>query len=160
MNVTVKDLLELPIMQNGSKLLSDTGLDNIVQYVTVVEAPKIHFPNYGGHIFVLTTLSAYSESLDKINEFVRRLCEVSISAIGIKLGRFVNEIDPSTIQIAAEHHVALFALDPSLYFREIISEVLSVITGNQRITLNKINHLNQNVIEAIIQNHSIQGSQQ
>ena len=156
MNVTVKDLLELPIMQNGSKLLSDTGLDNIVQYVTVVEAPKIHFPNYGGHIFVLTTLSAYSESLDKINEFVRRLCEVSISAIGIKLGRFVNEIDPSTIQIAAEHHVALFALDPSLYFREIISEVLSVITGNQRITLNKINHLNQNVIEAIIQNHSIQ----
>ena len=99
MNVTVKDLLELPIMQNGSKLLSDTGLDNIVQYVTVVEAPKIHFPNYGGHIFVLTTLSAYSESLDKINEFVRRLCEVSISAIGIKLGRFVTRLTPPPFKL-------------------------------------------------------------
>lgn len=156
MDVTVETLLNLPIMQTDCKLLSDTGRSNIVQYVTVAEAPKVHFPNFSGGVFVLTTLSAYSESLEKINEFVRGLCDANVAAIGIKLGRFVNEIDPSTIQIASEHNVALFALSPSIYFREIISEVLSVITGNQRITLNKINRLNQNIMESLVQNCSTQ----
>lgn len=156
MSVTVRTILDLPMMQANSALLTDTGMDNIVQYMTVVEAPKVHFPNFGNDIFVLTTLSAYSESVEKINEFISGLCGVNVSAIGIKLGRFVNEIDPSTVKIAEEHKVALITFPPTIYFREIISESLSAITGNQRQTLNQINHINQVLLEAIVQNKTSQ----
>jgi hypothetical protein len=40
-------------------------------------------------------------------------------------------IELSTIQIAADHQVALITLSPTVYFRELLSEMLSVITGNQ-----------------------------
>lgn len=156
MSVTVETLLKLPILQENSQLLTDTGLDNEVQYVTVAETSDMRFPSFGTHVFVLTTLSAYSDSLEKINNVVRGLCEVNIAAIGIKLGRFINEIDPSTIQIAREHNVALLSISSSVYFREILSDTLSLITGNQRQILNKINHINRALMDAILQNRSIQ----
>jgi len=156
MSVTLETLCKLPIMQENCTFLNTEGMNNLVQYVTVVETSNVRFPSFGEHVFVLTTLSAYCDSLDKINEVVRGLCEVNVSAIGIKLGRFINEIDPSTVQIASEHNVALIALSPTVYFREIISETLSVITGNQRQTLRQINTVNQSLIDAILQNSSIQ----
>lgn len=152
LSVTVDTLMRLPIMQTGTQLLSHTGANNIVQYVTVVEVANVHFPNFGDGGFVLTTLSAYYDSLEKINAFVHGLCQVNVSAIGIKLGRFINELDPSTVALAAEHGVALITFPPTVYFREILSDTLGVITGNQRQTLNQINNVNSALIDAILQN--------
>lgn len=95
--------------------------------------------------FVLTTLSNYHDSLEETNCFIRGLCQAGISAIGIKLGRFVNEIDSSTIAIAEQYHVVLLSISPHAYFREILSETLSLITGNQRHTLSQINTVNQSL---------------
>ena len=134
-SITVEAIMNLPVME-GSYILSNTGRNNTVQLITVAEAPKVHFPNYNEGIFVLTTLSAYYESLEKCNDLVRGLCEVNVAAIGIKLGRFIDSIDSSTIEIAEQYHVALIALPPSVYFRDIISEVFSALAGSQQALLN------------------------
>ena len=99
MSVSVENIMALPIMRDA-RLVSGTGLSNKVQYVTVAEAPNIRFPNYNEGIFVLTTLSAYHESTEKINMLVEGLCAVNVAAIGIKLGRFVDRIDPQTVAVA------------------------------------------------------------
>lgn len=156
MNTTFESLLKLPIMQSKGQLLADVGLHNIVQYVTIMEAPDFHLSSLGEDVFVLTTLSAHHDSLEKINDVVRGLCEVSVSAIGVKLGRFVDEIHPSTVQIARDHGVPLITFDSSVYFRTVISETLTVVTGNQRQILNQINNINQLLIEAILQNRTKQ----
>lgn len=155
MSVTIQTIMNLPIMK-GARLMSATGQTNDVQYITVTEAPKVHFPNYNEGIFVLTTLSAYCESLERCNNLIRGLCEVNVAAIGIKLGRFIDSIDPSTIEIAERHHVALIALPPSVYFRDIISEVFSAITGRQKDLLNQINTMNELLLNSIVHNRTIQ----
>lgn len=155
MSVTVENIMKLPVMRDA-KLVSKSGLDNKVQYVTVAEAPKIHFPNYSEGIFVLTTLSAYHDSLERINALIEGLCAVNVAAIGIKLGRFIDRIDPSTVAIVEKYHVPLFLLPSTVYFRDILSEVLSAITGNQKILLNQINEMNEELLNAIAQNRRIQ----
>lgn len=155
MSIRVENILQLPIMKD-SLLVSSTGLSNPVQYVTVAEAAVINYPNYSEGIFVLTTLSAYHESLEKINAMVKGLCQVNVAAIGIKLGRFINSINPSTIAIAEQYNVALIALPSTVYFRDILSDALSMITGNQKEQLNQINALNADLLNAIVHNRSIQ----
>lgn len=155
MSVTIEGIMNLPVMQ-GARLMSATGGNNVVQHITVTEAPKIHFPNYNEGIFVLTTLSAYCESVEKCNDLVRGLCEVNVAAIGIKLGRFIDRIDPSTVEIAERYHVALIALPPSVYFRDIISEVFSAIAGRQKELLNQINTMNEMLLDSIVHNCTIQ----
>ena len=156
MSVTVQELLKLPIMQENSKVVSEYGLDNIVRYVTVAEAHDVHFPSFGGGVFVLTTLSAHHGSTEEIDEFVQGLCNVKVSGIGIKLGRFVNEIPASTIRLAREANVPIVALSSTVYFREILSDTLSVITGNQQQMLNRINALSRTMVNAIVENQNIQ----
>ena len=156
MSVTVQELLKLPIMQENSKVVSEYGLDNIVRYVTVAEAHDVHFPSFGGGVFVLTTLSAHHGSTEEIDEFIQGLCNVKVSGIGIKLGRFVNEIPASTIRLAREANVPIVALSSTVYFREILSDTLSVITGNQQQMLNRINALSRTMVNAIVENQNIQ----
>jgi|GEM_PF-1388033 purine catabolism regulator len=155
MSITVQDILKLPIMEKYARVLTRTGLSKTVEYVTVMEAPSIHFSNFGEGIFVLTTLSAYRDSLEKINSVIAGLCKVNVAAIGIKLGRFVDEIDPSTLEIAARYSVPLIVFPSNVLFREILNDTLALITGNQRQTLNLINVCNRAMIDAIAQNCTI-----
>lgn len=151
-SITVDFLLKLPIFKSSACLLTENGLNNVIQYVTVVEAPDFHFSNLGDNVFALTTLSAHHNSLEEINSVICGMCEARVSAIAIKLGRFVNEIHTSTIQIAEDHQVPLITLNSTVYFRQILSDTLSVIADNQRLILNQINHINQALIDAILQN--------
>ncbi len=155
MGTTISRLLNTPIMQKHACVLTDAGLCNNVQYVTVMEAPDFRFSNLGEDVFILTTLSAHHGSLDDINLTITGLCEAKVSAIGIKLGRFVHEIHESTIAIARAYQVPLITFDSSVYFREILSETLSIITGNQHLLSNRLNEVNRNLTDAILQDYSI-----
>mgnify|MGYP003375648555 FL=1 len=94
----------------------------------VMEAPDFHFDSLAAHVFILTTLSAHHDSLEEINRIIRGLCEANVAAIGIKLGRFINEIDPSTIEIVQEYNVPLITFSQNVLFREILSSSLALIS--------------------------------
>lgn len=155
MSISVESIMKLPVMKDA-KILSQTGVHNVVDNVTIAEASEIHFPNYDQGVFVLTTLSAYWQSLEKINALVEGFCKVNVAAIGIKLGRYVDSIDPSTVAIAEQHNVALIALPSNVFFRHVISEALSAIAGDQKILLNQINSFNEALLASIVENRSIQ----
>lgn len=155
MSITVNDLLALPIFKNNSSLVTNCGLGNKVKYMTVMEAPDFHYDGLDAHVFILTTLSAHHDSLEKINTVIKELCEAKVSAIAIKLGRFIDAVDPSTAKIASNYGVPIITLSRNVLFREVLSEALSVIADNQRITINLINEMNREVFDAILRNRSI-----
>ncbi len=155
MGTTVSQLLEIPFLQKNLQLVTNCGLSNNVQYVTVMEAPDFHFDGLN-EVFILTTLSAHHHSLEEINRVIRELCESGVSAIGIKIGRFVDQIDKSTVAIAQEYNVPMIRLNKTVLFREVLSETLSLIADNQRLIITQINDLNRELFEAILKNRSIQ----
>lgn len=151
MSTSVADLLKLPIYQKYAKVVVSCGLDRNVQYLTVMEASDFHFGSLDKNVFILTTLSAHYETLDAINAVLKGLCEAGIAAIGIKLGRFINEIAPSTIEIVTEYQVPLITFSQDVLFREILSTSLALISDNQKFIIDQINTLNRELFEAILQ---------
>ena len=120
MSATVEELLELPVYRQHAKLCTSVGLSKEVKYFTVMETPDFHINTLGGQVFVLTTLSAHYESLEEINRVVEQLCQADVSAIGIKLGRFVDELDGSTIAIIEAAHIPLITFDSNGIFIKVI----------------------------------------
>lgn len=155
MSVSVKSIMKLPVMKDA-RLISQTGLNNLVNNMTIAEASEIHFSNYEQGVFVLTTLSAYWHSLEKVNALVEGFCKVNVAAIGIKLGRYLDSIDPTTVAIAEKYNVALVELPSNVFFRNVISEALSAIAGDQRVLLHQINIFNNSMMGSIVENRSIQ----
>lgn len=155
MSATVEELLELPVYRQHAKLCTSVGLSKEVKYFTVMETPDFHINTLGGQVFVLTTLSAHYESLEEINRVVEQLCQADVSAIGIKLGRFVDELDGSTIAIIEEAHIPLITFDSNVKFREVLSESLALISDRQRQIIDQINLLNRELYDAILHNRSM-----
>lgn len=150
MGITVADLLKLNIYRENAQAVVSEGLKNEVQYFTVMEAPDFHFDSLTAHVFILTTLSAHHDSLEEVNRIIRGLCETNVAAIGIKLGRFINEIDPSTIEIVQEYHVPLITFSQNVFFREILSSSLALISDTQRVIIDQINIMNRELFDAIL----------
>lgn len=158
MTTTVDSLLSLPIFQKECTLLAgEEGLGNVVRYVTVMEAPDFNIRSLTDNVFVLTTLSSHSTSVDEINKIVTELCKQNVSAICIKLGRFIDAVDEKTIDIARSYQTPLFALTKNVLFREIISDILSAIVLEQQSTINELNELNGQLLQAILHNHRMEG---
>ena len=155
MSISVGSIMKLPVMKDAS-LVSQSGWNNVVDNITVAEASDIRFPNYGQGVFVLTTLSAYWQSQERVNALVEGFCKVNVAAIGIKLGRYVDKIDPSTVAIAEKYSVALIQLPSNVFFRNVLSEALSAIAGDQRILLHQINSFNDAMLASIVENRSAQ----
>ena len=126
-----------------------------MRYVTVMEAPDFNIRSLTDNVFVLTTLSSHSTSVDEINKIVTELCKQNVSAICIKLGRFIDTIDENTINIAKKYQTPLFALTKNVLFREIISDILSAIVLEQQSTINELNELNEQLLQAILHNHGM-----
>lgn len=157
MRITVSGLLSLPVFQKECTLLAgEEGLGNAVRYVTVMEAPDFNIRSLTDNVFVLTTLSSHSASVDGINKVVTELCRQNVSAIGIKLGRFIDAVDPSTIGIANQYRTPIFTLTRNVLFREIISDILSVIVLGQQSTINELNELDEQLLQTILHNDSIE----
>jgi PucR family transcriptional regulator, purine catabolism regulatory protein len=154
MSTTVAKLLGIPILKTDGRLITNCGLENNVQYVTVMEAPDFHFTGLN-NVLILTTLSAYHQDLSAINTAILSLCKAGVAAIAIKTGRFVDDIDCSTIKIGQKYKVPIIALNKNVLFREVLSETLSLITDNQRTIITQINKLNNQLFNAILQNRSI-----
>ncbi|WP_316860210.1 PucR family transcriptional regulator ligand-binding domain-containing protein [uncultured Cohaesibacter sp.] len=156
MSATVSKLSSLPILGKECTLLAgEEGLGNIVRYVTVMEAPDFNIQTLTDSVFVLTTLSSYYTSTESINKIITALCEQNVSAICIKLGRFIEEVDESTIEIARKYHTPLFTVTKNVLFREVISEILTAIIFEQQSTISEPNALNEDLLSAILHNRDM-----
>lgn len=155
MGTTVAELLELKLYRDHTRLLSEEGIENEVKFFAVMEAPDFHIETLTRDTFVLTTLSAHYQSLEQINRIITELCLVGVPAIGIKIGRFVDAIDPSTVAIARAHRVPLLTFTQDVKFREVLAESLGRISVNQNHIITQINTLNHELFDAILHNRSI-----
>ena len=127
-----------------------------MKYVTVMEAPDFHFDSLDNHVLILTTLSAHHGSIQEINRVIEGLCQANVSAIGVKIGRFIDSIASSTAELARKYSVPLIAIDANVLFREVLSESLSLISDHQRLIIDQSVEMNRELFNAILQNQSIQ----
>lgn len=152
-DVTVSRIMEIPLFkENGTIFSGARGLDKPVQFVTVMETPDFNVRTLHKATMVLTTLSAYYHRQEYVNLIVESLCKRGIAAIVIKLGRYLDEIDPSTIEITQAYDTALIAIPNTVLFSRAISDVLSMVNQSQQSFISGLNELTGSLIGNILQN--------
>lgn len=123
MAVTVEDVLKIDFMAERATLVAGrSGLDNVISYVTIMEAPDFYEWVTGGE-FVLTTWYAFVEHPELQVPAFTELAKRGIAAMGIKVNRFVKEIPQDIIDIANQFRLPVFAIRRETKFREIIQAI-------------------------------------
>ncbi|MEI0738046.1 PucR family transcriptional regulator ligand-binding domain-containing protein [Paenibacillus sp. JTLBN-2024] len=88
--LTVREMLELPVMQNAKLISGEKGLDRIVQYIDIWEVPDIGSWLREGEM-VLTAGYPARDNLSLLTDMIEQLAKVNGAGIAIKPERFIPE---------------------------------------------------------------------
>lgn len=122
----VKDILEFPCLKGCRVLAGQKGLENQVRCVDIVEVPDADRWVTPG-TFLITTAYAYREDPSKLKQLIHIQAEGGASGIGIKLGRFIQELPPDILETADREKFPVVFLPPGLAYVPVIREVMSRI---------------------------------
>ncbi len=153
LHIDVEWLMENPWFQSNVTLVAgSSGLKRRVTYVTVQEAPDFYKQIEGGE-FVLSTWYAFKDDLHSGLKALEQLSS-KVSAICIKINRFIHDIPQEYIDYADAHGVPLFFVDKDIKFREIIKNITLEISSVQTSILIQLKNYYQYLFTSALNNGS------
>jgi purine catabolism regulator len=125
----VEELLSLPVLRGARVLAGHRGLDHEVTNVNVMEVPDIEAYVHPGEV-LLTTLYPLRDDLAKVAELVRRLHAATLSALVVRVGRYVDHIPAAAVDAADELGFPIIVVDTHIAFNDVISAVLAIVLAD------------------------------
>lgn len=116
--VTVRELLA--VLPDTPIYAGEGGLDNPISTVSFLDAPSSVDWLNGGEL-ILTTAFLYKENMEMQAAFVQKLIEMNVVALGIKIGRYIEEIPPQAIAYANEKNFPIFGISYDTVWSEVFS---------------------------------------
>ncbi|WP_407887964.1 PucR family transcriptional regulator [Levilactobacillus sp. N40-8-2] len=106
---TLKELLNLPRFSDLEVLSIHKDMARPVESVEITETPDVanFIPE---HVVILTTAMIFRNGQEKLKPFLASLVKHKVAALGIKVGRFIEEIDPAVIAYATEIDLPLIKI--------------------------------------------------
>ena len=134
MGFRVRDMMKLRVFEGAELLGGGAGLDNEIQGATIIEAPDIvRFIN-GGEVLLTRFYAFQSCTMEEFDGYFRDLAVKKVSAIVIKRGDDVEDIDEKVndiLKFAEEFQVPVLEVAFELSFREILKPILEQLFNEE-----------------------------
>ncbi|MDX1659593.1 MAG: PucR family transcriptional regulator ligand-binding domain-containing protein [Nitriliruptorales bacterium] len=145
----LRDVLAIPVLDGAVVLAGREGLDRVVERLNVMEVPDI-VPWVKPAEFLLTTAYPLHGQTDRLAELVCELDEAGLVGIGIKLGRYLDELPDDVLEVADERQFPIVQLPPDIAFDEILTEVLSEILQAQTHRLERSERIHRALLQIVL----------
>ncbi len=127
MGLSVEEMLNIDIF-SGAKLLGGAaGLGNEIKGATIIEAPDIVKFINGGEVLLTRFYAFQFCTSEEFDSYFRELAQKRVSAIVIKRGNDVDDIEEKVkyiLEFAEEYAVPVLEVAFELSFREILRPIL------------------------------------
>ncbi len=129
-NITVLDVLNLPIMANAKLKAGQSGLSNIVAYVNVLDnyyddSEADSTPVNYGQNFYLTSFYYGKDNDEYIVALLNHFVDLKVSALCI-IDEYISELPQRAYEIADEKKIPIIFIDSSTPYALIISSIMEL----------------------------------
>lgn len=122
MTVTVADILQMPALAEAHVLVGAEGLRRPVRFIDVIEVPDIVDWAKAETVYMTTTYP-FMGNPELFIKTVRGFAEHEVSALMIKVGRFIEEVPPEVYQVANEYRLPIIVLPTDAAYSPIITAI-------------------------------------
>ncbi|GAA0976507.1 PucR family transcriptional regulator [Acrocarpospora macrocephala] len=147
--VAVGEVLGVSTLAGARLIAGKGGLDRIVQRLNVMEVPDILAwvkPNE----LLLTTGYPLRNTPQSLGRLVADLDERGLSALAIKLGRYLDELPEEMVEQADRLNFPLILLPNDVGFDDILNQVLTDILNRQAATLARAEEAHRALVQIIL----------
>jgi purine catabolism regulator len=147
--MALRGVLGLDVLAGSLVLAGERGLDRPVTRVNVMEVPDI-LPYVRRDELLVTTGYALRENPERLASLVRELHRRGVAALGVKLGRYLDEVPDSAIGAADELGFPLVSLPATTSYDELLSAVLTAVLDHQAQRLTRSEHLHRALVQVVL----------
>ncbi len=141
LKVRLRDILNVDLLAGAEVIAGETGMDNEITSVNVMEVPDIVDWVRSGEL-LLTTAYSISDNLEAFNTLLPKFSQKGVCGMGIKTKRYIDELPESVIQTANMLAFPIILIPADVSYGDLMKEVFSYIVGEQTRLLEKINEFN------------------
>ncbi len=148
----VKDIFSLNKDFKDFKLIAGNGgLNNEIKSVDIMEVPDgVYWVRPGD--FIITTGYSLTKNDTTLENIVQMMITKGAAALGVKIGRYIDEIPEKIIQYAEEHNFPIIYVPLASSYNSIMTPILSKLMGDDNYDSHMIKELRHEL--NILNNHS------
>jgi PucR family transcriptional regulator, purine catabolism regulatory protein len=148
------EVLATPVLETAKVLAGAAGLDRRVERLNVMEVPDIQ-PWVKPHEFLLTTAYPLRDQPEALPQLIAELDDAGLAGIGIKLGRYLDELPPAVLEVADARAFPVVQLPDDVGFDEILNEVLTGILNRQAEELARSQRIHRAFLQLVLHGHGL-----
>ena len=158
--VTVRDLLGLAVLRGTTVLAGAGGLDRTVAGVNVMEVPDVADWVKPQELLVTTGFPLVSGSgtghVASLPALLRDLHARGLAGMGIKVGRYVDELSPEVLALADELDFPLLGLPMSVAFDDLLHQAYARLNEFTTGVLHRIDALHHALSLLVLEGGDLQ----
>ncbi|MGP7818474.1 PucR family transcriptional regulator [Niallia sp. 01092] len=150
----INSILNKPFFHNVKVIAGESGLDNEIKNITMMDAPDIvHFlhPND----FLITTAYHLKDDPNSIVELIKNMHKQKCAALGIKTKRFLSGIPEEAIQFANEFGFPIIEIPLETSLGEFVNATLNYILDQRTTDLTNAFEIHRKFTQDILKGKGI-----
>jgi purine catabolism regulator len=149
MGLTVRHVLTLDCLAGAKLAAGHLGLEREVKFVNIMEVPEVVRWMKGGEL-LLTSGYALPEDVEARKKLIRSLDKKGIAALGIKLGRHLQEIPDELMQEANLVNMPLLELPEDLPYMDIMVPIMEELLNRQVTQLKRYETIHNRLLGVLL----------
>lgn len=128
MSITITEAIKLDSLRNFRLMAGEWGLDKKIEKIGILDyeiIDKIQ-GQFGKGDFVLTSFTVARNDVNLLIQSIEKLIKAGVSGLGIK-NIFYSELPSQIIEYANEKSFPIFIFDNSVFFEDIITDIMDAI---------------------------------
>ena len=150
----IQDVLKDKRFSEFSLLAGSSGAGNAISTVTVIDTPDGAKWLSGGE-FVITTAYMLKDDEEALLRFIQTLKTRKASALGIKQGRYIENIPDSALALSDDLGLPLLLIPQKFPYADIINPILSELVNQQTNRLIQANLIHTKFTDLAVSDASI-----
>ena len=124
------EVLALPRFSDLQLLSSHSNLTQPLESVEITETPDVadFIPK---NVMILTTAMIYKDDQEKLKPFIDSLKQAECTALGIKVGRFLDEISPEIVTYASAVDLPLIKIPSTQPLGGLLHEIVGYLRDSK-----------------------------
>ncbi len=152
--ISLEKLLNLDILQGAKIIGGAKGICKRITKVNVMEVPDIIEWVSPGE-FLLTTAYSIKDNIKILLELIPKLNAKGVAGLGIKVGRYVNELPRGVIDLADEIGFPIIEVPFGISHTDVISGILTEVINDQMNMLIEIDGFNRQLMNIMMKGGSL-----
>ncbi|ASA23060.1 PucR family transcriptional regulator [Paenibacillus donghaensis] len=153
--ITLRELMQLPILGKARVVSGQQGLDRVVRFVDIMEVPDLQGWISEG-VMLLTTAYSIRHDPSLLTELVYTLDQLGAAALAIKPARFLKEIPEAALEASNICGLPIVEIPPDIPYTDITQPVMELLLGRQAMLLRRAEEVYRTLTTMVLENSGIQ----